>query len=227
MKASDLFNLPESLPFADFFEPDAPPWEWVSRIKDALEAFDFSSAEGQTEFAPGVSVSGPVFIHPTVKFPHVCSIAGPVYIGAGTEIRPGAFIRSQVIVGKGCILGNSCEYKNCLLMDKVETAHFNYVGDSILGSGAHLGAGAILANLRLLKGDVAAHTPDGRVESGLRKLGAMLGEKAEVGCNTVLQPGTIIGKRSLVMAAMAYGGYLPDNHVARSSQQVRTFARPD
>ncbi len=227
MKASDLFSLPESLPFADFFKPDAPPWEWVSLIKDALEAFDFSSTEGQTEFAPGVSVSGAVFVHTTVSLPPVCSITGPAYIGAGTEIRPGAFIRSQVIVGEGCVLGNSCEYKNCLLMDEVETAHFNYVGDSVLGSGAHLGAGAILANLRLLPGDVEVHTPDGRVETGLRKLGAILGEKAEVGCNTVLQPGTIIGKRSIVLAAMAYGGYLPDNHIARPTQQAKISTRPD
>ena len=227
MKASDLFNLPESLPFADFFKPDVPPWEWVGLIKEALAGFDFSSAGGQTDFAPGVSVSGAVFIHSTVSLPPVCSITGPAYIGAGTEIRPGALIRGQVIVGEGCVLGNSCEYKNCLLMDEVETAHFNYVGDSILGSGAHLGAGAILANLRLLPGDVEVHTPDGRVETGLHKLGAILGEKAEVGCNSVLQPGTIIGKRSIVLAAMAYGGCLPDNHVARSSQQVRTFARPD
>ncbi len=227
MKASELFKLPESLPFRNFFSPDASPWEWVSAIQSALEDFDFASALRPKLVPPNVFIGGPVYLHPGVKLPPFCVIEGPAYIGAETKIRPGAYLRGNVIVGRNCVLGNSSEYKNCLLMDDVETAHFNYVGDSILGNGAHLGAGAVLANLRLQRDEVRVATADGKIPTGRKKLGAMLGEGAEVGCNAVLQPGTILGKRSLVYPAMAFGGFLPEHCIARNICEPEIIPRPD
>ncbi len=222
MKARQLFQLPRSLPFAEFFDSEDSPWEWVGRIEEALESCPFNRASGGKGFPPGAMVSGKVFIHESVKLPSYCEIHGPCYIGEGTEIRPGAYIRGNVIVGRDCVLGNSCEYKNCLLMDRVETAHFNYVGDSILGSESHLGAGVMLANQRLKKDEVQVSTPEGRVPTGRRKLGALLGEGAQVGCNAVLQPGTVLGKGALVLPIVAFGGYLPENSIAASASKIRS-----
>jgi UDP-N-acetylglucosamine diphosphorylase / glucose-1-phosphate thymidylyltransferase / UDP-N-acetylgalactosamine diphosphorylase / glucosamine-1-phosphate N-acetyltransferase / galactosamine-1-phosphate N-acetyltransferase len=225
MQASDLYTLPASLPFGEFFAADAAPWEWVSQIARALEAFDWP--ERSMRIGGALHVEGPVFIHPSVRLPAYATIIGPAYIGAGTEIRPGAYIRGHVIVGEKCVLGNASEFKNALLMNGVQVPHFSYVGDSVLGSRSHLGAGVVLSNLRLDQGPVPVMLEKGRTSSGLSKLGAMVGEEAEVGCNAVLQPGTILGKRSLVMPAMAFGGTLAAGHIARARTSVTTFPRRD
>jgi len=226
VKASDFFTLPASLAaFGEFFLPAAPPWEWLKKIGPALAAHPFGPA--LPPLPPGVHVEGPVCLHPSVKLPHTATLIGPAWIGAGTEIRPGAFIRGNVIVGERCVLGNSCEFKNCLLMDDVHVPHFSYVGDSILGNGAHLGAGAILSNFRLDHKPVILRLADRNVETGLRKFGAILGDKAEVGCNAVLQPGTLLGPRALVMPAIAFGGYLPSATIARGRIQVAILPRRD
>jgi NDP-sugar pyrophosphorylase family protein len=224
LKASDYFTLPESLAhFRPFFLPDALPWEWVRQIGPALAAHRFGPALRHS--SAGVTIEGPVHIDPSVKLPGHATIIGPVWIGAGTQIRPGAFIRGNVIAGEGCILGNSSEFKNCLLMDGVQAAHFNYVGDSVLGNRAHLGAGAICSNLRLDQKEVVVHLPQGTVATGLRKLGAILGDGAEVGCNAVLNPGAILGPRSLVMPAIAFGGVLAPATIARFRQAVSFVSR--
>jgi len=222
MKAADLFELPTSLPFAGCFQPDLAPWEWVNRIAGALAS---APPQPLPKLPPGVHLEGPVFLHPSVKLPPHCTIVGPAWIGADTEIRPGAFIRGGVIVGERCVLGHACEFKHCLLMDDVQVPHLSYVGDSVLGNGAHLGAGVVLSNLRLDQGLVPVRTPEGLVSSGMRKLGAMLGERAEVGCNAVLQPGTVLGRRSLVMPTVAFGGYLEERRIARVRQSVQILPR--
>lgn len=225
MRASELFSLPKSLAeFAPHFLPDAAPWEWVSKIRKALDGMQLAAPRGDVPHT--VHVDKNVFLHPSVILPHVCTIQGPSWIGANTEIRPGAFIRGNVIVGEGCVLGNSCEFKNCVLMDKVQVPHFNYVGDSILGNHSHLAAGVILSNLRLDQQSVRIRFPNGEVfETGLRKLGALVGDHAEVGCNAVLQPGTVIGRRSFVYPLSAFGGFLPAESMAiprGKSFEVRT-----
>ena len=141
--------------------------------------------------------------------------------------RAGAYIRGNVIAGEKCVLGNSSEFKNCLLMDGVQAPHFNYVGDSILGNGAHLGAGVICSNLRLDQGEVILRLASGEVKTGLRKFGAVLGDKAEVGCNSVLNPGTLLGPRALIAPCTSFGGYLPANTIARARQTITTVARRD
>jgi UDP-N-acetylglucosamine diphosphorylase / glucose-1-phosphate thymidylyltransferase / UDP-N-acetylgalactosamine diphosphorylase / glucosamine-1-phosphate N-acetyltransferase / galactosamine-1-phosphate N-acetyltransferase len=160
-----------------------------------------------------------------VSLPAHATIIGPAWIGPGTQIRPGAFIRGNVIVGEGCVLGNASEFKNCLLMDGVQAPHFNYVGDSVLGNKAHLGAGAICSNLRLDQKRVMIQLAGGAVDTGLKKFGAILGDGAEVGCNAVLNPGTLLGPRSLVMPAIAFGGFLPPSTIARVRQQVTIVPR--
>ena len=226
MQAADLFALPPSLQaFAEFFRPEAAPWEWLKQIAPALKAFRFDAARPNAPV--GVHLEGPVYLDPTVKLPPYATIIGPVWIGPGTEIRPGAFIRGNVIVGADGVLGNACEFKNCLLLDRVQVPHFSYVGDSILGNGAHLGAGVICSNLRLDQQEVSVRLPAGSAKTGLRKCGALLGDEAEVGCSAVLQPGAILGRRALVMPLTAFAGYLPPATIANHRQTVMTVPRRD
>jgi acetyltransferase-like isoleucine patch superfamily enzyme len=226
LKAAEFFQLPPSLAvFAAYFSAEVPPWEWLKRIGAALAAFPFKAI--LPPLPPGVHAEGPLWIHPEAKLPTYATILGPVYIGARTEVKPGAFIRGNVIVGEGCVLGNACEYKNCLLMDGVKTPHYNYVGDSILGNKAHLGAGAICSNLRLDNREVLVRIGAAVYPTGLRKFGAILGDAAEVGCNAVLNPGTLLGPRALVVPAIAFGGYLPAGHIARVRHTVVAEPRRD
>jgi len=224
MLAADFFDLPPSLaPFAAHFRADVAPWEWLKKISAALAAIPALSRV----VPPGVHIEGTVWIDPSVKLPAYATIIGPAWIGAKTEIRPGAFIRGNVIVGEGCVLGNACEFKNCVLLDGVQVPHFSYVGDSILGNGAHLGAGVILSNLRLDQQPITVRLPTGSFETGLRKFGAILGDKAEVGCNAVINPGSIMGKRALVMPTTPFSGYLPADTIARIRGMVTQFPRRD
>ncbi len=226
VKASEFFALPPSLArFAPHFAAEATPWDWIKRIGAALEAASFGPSE--VKVPAGVHIEGRVWLHPSVKLPSHATIIGPVYIGAKTDIRPGAFIRGNVIAGEGCVLGNSSEFKNCLLLDGVQAPHFNYVGDSVLGNKAHLGAGVICSNLRLDQGEVTVRVGNEIVGTGLRKFGAILGDDAEVGCNAVLNPGSILGKRALVMPLTPFTGVLAANTIARVRQPVTTIARRD
>jgi UDP-N-acetylglucosamine diphosphorylase / glucose-1-phosphate thymidylyltransferase / UDP-N-acetylgalactosamine diphosphorylase / glucosamine-1-phosphate N-acetyltransferase / galactosamine-1-phosphate N-acetyltransferase len=224
LKASDFFDLPESLAlFRAFFAPEAAPWEWLAQIGPALASHPFAARAPRVP--AGVHREGPVFLGAGVTLPAHATLIGPAWIGAGTQIRPGAFIRGNVIAGEGCVLGNSSEFKNCLLMDGVQAPHFNYVGDSVLGNRAHLGAGAICSNLRLDQKRVLIHVAGGTVDTGMKKFGAVLGDGAEVGCNAVLNPGTLLGRRSLVMPAIAFGGVLAPATIARVRQQVTFVPR--
>ncbi|EDY80875.1 Bacterial transferase hexapeptide repeat protein [Verrucomicrobiia bacterium DG1235] len=223
VKASDLFRFPDSIPFGKFFSDDALPWEWIGQIKLALAA-GFEERIPQ-DLPAGVSIKGRVFIHESVELPAFCSIEGPAWIGEGAQIRPGAYIRGNVIVGAGSVVGNSCEYKNCLLLEGVQTPHFSYIGDSVLGNRSHLGAGVILSNLRLDQKPVKAETPEGLVDTGMRKFGALVGDEAEVGCNSVLNPGSIIGRRSLVGPLTPFKGTLPADQVLTCKCETATRER--
>ncbi|MEM7672491.1 MAG: UDP-N-acetylglucosamine diphosphorylase [Verrucomicrobiota bacterium] len=209
ISAKQLFTLPDSLhEFRDFFVPEVEPWKWVTQIKGALKSFESYNTKETAEGAP-LKITGPVYIHPSVQLPHFGTIAGPCWIGPNCELRPGVFIRGNVIAGANCLLGNSCEFKNALLMDDVQVAHFNYVGDSIMGNHSHLGAGAVLSNFRI----DGQHIPidledDTRISSEMRKLGSMLGENAQLGCNAVAQPGSIIGKNAVVLTGVVHKGFL-------------------
>lgn len=226
VNASEFFALPPSLArFASFFPADLPPWEWLKQIGAALGSVEFGHLPLQ--IPPGVHIEGKVWLDRSVKLPPYATIIGPVWIGARTEIRPGAFIRGNVMAGEGCVLGNSCEFKNALLLDGVQVPHFNYVGDSVLGNKSHLGAGVICSNLRLDQAEVTVRLPSGVVSTGLRKFGAILGDGAEVGCNSVLNPGSVLGKRALVTPCTPFSGYLPAATIARVRTQLATIPRRD
>jgi UDP-N-acetylglucosamine diphosphorylase / glucose-1-phosphate thymidylyltransferase / UDP-N-acetylgalactosamine diphosphorylase / glucosamine-1-phosphate N-acetyltransferase / galactosamine-1-phosphate N-acetyltransferase len=226
MKASDFFSLPTSLaPFAQYFRADVPPWEWLKQISAALAAL--TDLPVMPDCPPGVHIEGRVWLHASVKLPPYATIIGPTWIGAHTEIRPGAFIRGNVIVGEKCVLGNACEFKNCLLMDNVAVPHFNYVGDSILGNKAHFGAGVICSNLRLDQQPIVVRADDRTYETGLKKFGAILGDGAEVGCNAVLNPGAVLGRRALVTPAIAFSGYLPPATIAHARPAMKFIPRQD
>ena len=226
MQAADFFNLPPSLAhFAAHFPAEVAPWEWLKRIAPALAATRFEPVTRAVP--PGVHIEGAVHLEPDVKLPPYATIIGPAWIGAGTEIRPGAYLRGNVIVGAGCVLGNACEFKNCLLLDGVEVPHFSYVGDSILGNRAHLGAGVVCSNLRLDRRPVTVRTENHEIDTGLRKFGAILGDGAEVGCNAVLNPGSILGRRAIVMPLTAFAGILPPGMIARDRAARAVIPRRD
>jgi NDP-sugar pyrophosphorylase family protein len=226
MKAQDLFDLPTSLErFSEFFSPEMAPWEWVGNIKEALASVDFSKLESKKDIPAGVQIEGDVYIHPSVSLPPYAHIKGPAWIGAKTEIRIGCFIRGNVIVGEGCVLGNSCEYKNSMLMDKVETPHYNYVGDSILGYRSHMGAGSITSNVKSDKTLVCLKTTcknidTNEIETGLKKFGAMIGDLVEIGCNSVLNPGTVIGKNTTVYPLSSVRGVIPSDSIYKSRENI-------
>ncbi len=157
-----------------------------------------------------------VWIHRTAKIYPNNYIAGPCIIGPGTEVRPGAFIRGKALVGANCVVGNSTELKNVILFDNVQVPHYNYVGDSILGYRSHIGAGGITSNVKQDKTPVTVRAGEEIIETGLKKFGAMLGDNVEVGCNSVLNPGTVVGKGSRVYPLSAVRGFVPAGHILKT-----------
>ncbi len=208
------------------FENTANVWEAIGKIAAYLQ---FSLRPAVLGELVGKPYIGPdVFVGEGTIIEHGAMIKGPAWVGANCHVRNGCYVRENVIVGNGAVLGNSCEFKNCVLFDGAQVPHFNYVGDSVLGYKSHLGAGVILSNVKLDHGEVAVETPDGgRVPSGLRKFGAVLGDYAEVGCNAVLNPGSIIGRRSVVYAGAQWRGVLPANSIAKFRQSFSVLARRD
>lgn len=192
MKISELFTLEHTLaqPLMEQYEY---PWEVLPHIGEFIQ--NLGATLPPSEYA---SPMKGLWIHKSAKVAPTAGIIAPAIIGEKAEIRHGAFIRGNVIIGAGAVVGNSTELKNVILFDQVQVPHYNYVGDSILGYQAHMGAGSITSNVKSDKSLVNVHAEDGDVETGLKKFGAMLGDQVEVGCNSVLNPGTVIGKGSNV-----------------------------
>ena len=192
------------------------PWELLLQIKDYIYELIESNPEGYTKLSNDVIIGENVKIYPTA------TVEGPCVIGKDTVVRPGAFIRGSVILGEGCVIGNSTEIKNSVLLDSVQAPHYNYIGDSVLGNRAHMGAGSICSNLKSGGKNVVIHS-DSEIETGLRKVGAFLGDGADVGCGCVLNPGTVIGKNTSVYPLTALRGVYPSNSIVKSA--VVTVAR--
>ena len=189
------------------------PWQILPKIKEfILELGPTLSEEDYYLLKENVWVARGVKISPTAD------ITGPTIICEGAEIRPSAFIRGSAIVGRGAVVGNSTELKNAILFDGVQVPHFNYVGDSILGYRSHTGAGAITSNVKSDKTLVTLNTPFGRIETGLKKFGAILGDFVEVGCNSVMNPGTVIGRCSNVYPLSSVRGFVPANSILKNIQ---------
>jgi len=184
------------------------PWEVLPHIGEMVKILGAALPTEEYD-CPGESI----WIHKSVEVAVTATIKGPVIIGPKTEVRPGAFIRGNVLVGEGAVVGNSTELKNVILFDGVQVPHYNYVGDSILGYKAHTGAGAITSNVKSDKKLVKVHAEDGDIETGLKKFGAMLGDHVEVGCGSVLNPGTVIGPNSNVYPLSSVRGTVNPNSI--------------
>ena len=196
---------------ADYLKGFTYPWEALKGIKNLiLELGAKLDPEQYTEVSPQVWVHNSANVAPTAY------LGSPCIIGANTEVRHCAFIRGSALVGENCVVGNSVELKNVILFDNVQTPHYNYVGDSILGYKSHMGAGSITSNVKSDKTLVLVKTPDGVIPTGLKKYGAMLGDYVEVGCNSVLNPGTIIGRNSNIYPLSCVRGVVPANSIYKS-----------
>ena len=212
VKTKDLYaSQPGYL--VDLFEESEYPWEMLPKIKGYITALIEKGIPGYTKISDDVMIGENVKIYPTA------TIEGPTIIGSNTEVRPGAFIRGSVITGEGCVIGNSSELKNCVLLDKVQVPHYNYVGNSILGNHAHMGAGSICSNLKADGKNVVIHG-DTEYETNLRKVGAILGDGADIGCGSVLNPGTIIGKNTSVYPLIMVRGVIPENMIVKSMENI-------
>ena len=212
VKTTELFDCKNNI-IAPLFENAEYPWEILPKIKEYVLSLIEKGIDGYTLISPGVLVGENVKIYPTA------TIEAPAIIGHGSEIRPGAFIRGSVITGEKCVLGNSSEFKNCILLDYVQVPHYNYVGDSILGNHSHTGAGTVCSNLKTDGKSVVIHG-DSDYETGLRKVGAILADGADVGCGCVLNPGTVIGKNTSVYPMTSVRGVIGEGLIVKSMDNI-------
>ena len=172
-------------------------------------------------------ISNHVFVGAGTIVEQGAMLKGPAWIGENCHIRSGCYVRENVIVGDGVVMGNSCEFKNCIVLDEAQVPHFNYVGDSILGFRAHLGAGAILSNVKLNHREIAVAGPEGNIATGLTKFGAIVGDRTEIGCNAVLNPGSILGRDCIVYPNVNFRGVAPDGSMIKMRQELQAIARRD
>jgi NDP-sugar pyrophosphorylase family protein len=213
LKIKNLFDLSRSLSGEYLLECEYP-WQALPKIKDWI--YDIGSHLGEDYYSP----SEGVWIHKSAKVAPTAYVGSPCIIGEGTEVRHCAFIRGSALVGKNCVVGNSTELKNVILFDNVQVPHYNYVGDSILGYKSHMGAGSITSNVKSDKTLVKISCNGEKVETGLKKVGAFLGDGVEVGCNSVLNPGTVIGRDSNVYPLSSVRGYVADNSIFKNSKNI-------
>ena len=213
IKTSELYEHVDCPFLKEEFANSTYPWELLPRIKEIVKKVIAEGLPGYHFIEEGVLVGE------NVKIAKTATIEAPAIIGSGTELRPGAYLRGNVIVGEGCVVGNSSELKNCILLNHVQVPHYNYVGDSILGDYAHMGAGSILSNLKSGGKNIWIHG-DKEYETGLRKIGSFLGDHADIGCGSVLNPGTIIGKNTQVYPLSMLRGCFPENSIVKAQDRV-------
>jgi NDP-sugar pyrophosphorylase family protein len=205
------------------FESTVNAWDALKQISSYLQFRLQPSIQGTLIGKPFISAS--VFIGRGTVIEHGAMIKGPAWIGEGCQIRNGCYIRENVIVGNGVIMGNSSEFKNSIIFDEAEIPHFNYVGDSIVGYKGHLAAGVILSNVRLDRAEITVTHKGGIIPTGLRKFGAIIGDRAEIGCNSVLSPGSIIGRNTLMYPGTQWRGAAPENSVIKYRQDLEIVPR--
>ena len=214
-KINDLYDLTHSQA-KDYLSKYEYPWQALKGIKD------FIIELGETLGDEYQEVNEHVWIHKDAKVFDSAYIGSPCIIGAGTEVRHCAFIRGSALVGENCVIGNSVELKNVIIFDNVQVPHYNYVGDSILGFHSHMGAGSITSNVKSDKTLVHVKGADFDIATGMKKFGAMLGDYVEVGCNSVLNPGTVIGSHSNIYPLSRVRGYVPSNSIYKDQNDIVT-----
>ena len=213
---NDLYDLEHTLA-ADYLTQFTYPWEALKGIKEEILRIGASLDAAEYD-----AVAPQVWVHKTAKVAPTAYLGAPCIIGPETEVRHCAFVRGSALVGAGCVVGNSVELKNVILFDKVQTPHYNYVGDSILGYKSHMGAGSITSNVKSDKTLVPVRGMGEAIETGLKKMGAMLGDNVEVGCNSVLNPGTVIGRNSNVYPLSSVRGVVPAGSIHKQNGTVVT-----
>ena len=211
---NDLYDLNETIA-ADLFQGATYPWELLPQIKDFIK--ELGSKLDPDKFEKR---GEDIWVAKNAKIAPTACLNGPLIVDEEAEIRHCAFVRGSAIVGKGAVVGNSTELKNVVLFNKVQVPHYNYVGDSILGYKAHMGAGSITSNVKSDKTLVVIKSAEGNVETGIKKVGAMLGDNVEVGCNSVLNPGTVIGRCSNVYPTSCVRGVIPANSIHKNNGVV-------
>ena len=214
IKNKALFNLDETIA-KDIFEDVTFPWEVLPLIKDFIKTLGESLPEEEYEHP-----EEDIWIAKTATVAKTVSISGPCIIGKNTEVRHCAFIRGSAIVGENCVVGNSTELKNVLLFNNVQVPHYNYVGDSILGYKSHMGAGSITSNVKSDKTKVSIRYQKDVVHTGLKKMGAILGNYVEVGCNSVLNPGSIIGSNTTIYPVSMVRGFVPKGSIYKKQGEI-------
>ena len=213
LKTRDLYDLNHTMAAAYLADFDYP-WQALKGIRDLILTLGPTLGEAYTEISPTV------WVHKTATVFPSAYLGAPCIIGPNTEVRHCAFIRGSALVGEGCVVGNSVELKNVILFDGVQVPHYNYVGDSILGYKSHMGAGSVTSNVKSDKSLVVVKNGDEKAETGLKKFGAMLGDFVEVGCNSVLNPGTVIGRHSNVYPTSCVRGMVPEGHIWKNDGTV-------
>ncbi len=209
----DLYDLSHSLAGA-YLSGFTNPWEALSGIKSLILSLGEGLGEDYIQLEPAV------WVHKTAKIAPTAYLGAPCIIGADTEVRHCAFIRGSALVGKSCVVGNSVELKNVILFDNVQVPHYNYVGDSILGYMSHMGAGSLTSNVKSDKTLVVVKDGEERLETGLKKFGAMVADYVEVGCNSVLNPGTVIGRHTNIYPTSCVRGTVPANSIWKTGGVV-------
>ncbi|MGN1012467.1 MAG: UDP-N-acetylglucosamine pyrophosphorylase [Clostridia bacterium] len=213
-KVENLYNLNETIA-AKIFEGVTYPWEVLPKIENfIIELGNTLSEEEYDKVGENVWIAKSAIVAPTAY------IKGPAIIGKNAEVRHCAFIRGKAIVGEGAVVGNSTELKNVILFNKVQVPHYNYVGDSILGYKAHMGAGSITSNVKSDKKLVVVKTDKEKIETGLKKFGAMIGDEVEVGCGSVLNPGTVIGKHTNIYPLSSVRKVVPENSIYKNQNEI-------
>ena len=213
-KIKDLYDLDHTMA-KEYLEGFDYPWEALKGIKDLIIELGKQLPEDEYD-----EVAENVWVHKDAKVFPSAYLGAPCIIGAGTEVRHCAFVRGSALVGENCVVGNSVELKNVILFDNVQTPHYNYVGDSILGYKSHMGAGSITSNVKSDKSLVVVKNGDEQIETGIKKVGAMLGDFVEVGCNSVLNPGTVLGRNVSVYPTSCVRGVIEEGSIVKVSGEV-------
>lgn len=214
MEVTQLYDLTHTLA-SGYLEGFKYPWEALIGLKDFI--ISLGKRLGKEEYA---EISPGVWVHKTAEISPAAHLGAPLIIGAETEVRHCAFIRGSALVGNGCVVGNSTELKNVILFDGVQVPHYNYVGDSVLGYKSHMGAGSVTSNVKSDKTHVVVKGAGIEIDTGLKKVGAMLGDFAEVGCNSVLNPGTVIGRNTNIYPLSCVRGVIPGNSIYKTGGKI-------
>jgi NDP-sugar pyrophosphorylase family protein len=221
---AEFLNL-ERTAHSKLFENQNYVWEALKQIASYLQFRLKPGVLGELLGKPFISNN--VFIGSGTIVEQGAVVKGPAWIGENCQIRSGCYVRENVIAGDGVVMGNSCEFKNCILFDEVQVPHFNYVGDSILGYHAHLGAGVILSNVKLDHGEIAVAAAEGDIATGLTKFCAIIGDRTEIGCNAVINPGSVLGRDCLIYPGVNFRGVLPEGSVVKLRQELQILERRD